>query len=111
MAKWYGKIGYAENVETRPGIWEDKITERNYYGDVLQTSPGTQSASDQVNDDIEVTNRISILADPFANQNFYSMRYLSYMGAVWKIKRVDVQYPRLILTVGGVYNGPQAETA
>lgn len=106
MAKFYGVIGYAETVETRPGIWEEKITERNYYGDVLQNTRRLQSAN-QVNEGIDVTNRISIVADPFANQNFHSMRYIEFMGAKWKITTVDVQYPRLILNVGGVYNGPQ----
>lgn len=106
MAKFYGAIGYAETVETRPGIWEEKITERNYYGDVLQNTRRLQSAN-QVNEGIDVTNRISIVADPFANQNFHSMRYIEFMGAKWKITTVDVQYPRLILNVGGVYNGPQ----
>lgn len=110
MAKWYGKIGYAKTVETRPGIWEEEITERNYYGEVLQLNRRLQPAG-QVNDDIEITNRISILADPFAKMNFHSMRYLSFMGTVWKITSVEVQYPRLILNVGGVYNGPQATTA
>lgn len=107
MAKWRGVIGYAEMVETRPGIHEEKIVERSYSGNVLQNTRRLQS-SGQANDDIEVTNRISIVANPFARQNFHSMRYVSFMGAKWKVSSVQVKYPRLILTVGGVYNGPQA---
>lgn len=104
MAKWYGPIGYAETVEIRPGVHKDVITERMYSGDLLQNSRSLQS-SDQLNDDINVANKISIIADPFAYQNFHSMKYVEFMGAKWKITKVEVNHPRLILTVGGVYNG------
>ena len=106
MAKWFGKIGFAEMVETVPGVWEEKITERSYYGDVGRNTRRLQTA-DQLNDDINVANEISIVADPFANQNFHMMRYVEFMGAKWKIGDVEVRYPRLVLRVGGVYNGPQ----
>jgi hypothetical protein len=104
MAKFYGKIGYAETVETKPGVYKEEITERDYYGDLIRNTRRLQSG-DKVNDDINVSNEISIVADPFANQNFHSMRYVEFMGAKWKITNVEVQYPRLILTIGGVYNG------
>ena len=104
MAKYYGKIGFAESVESAPGVHVEKIVERNYYGELVRNSRRLQSAN-QLNDNINISNEISILADPFANQNFHLMRYVEYMGAKWKITNVEVQYPRLILTVGGVYNG------
>lgn len=104
MAKWYGPIGYAEPVETSPGVHKDVITERKYSGDLLQNTRSLQS-SDQLNDDINVANKISIIADPFAYQNFHLMKYVEFMGSKWKITRVEVNYPRLILTIGGVYNG------
>lgn len=104
MAKFYGSIGYAETIETSPGVWNEAITERDYYGDVLDNGWKLQS-SDKVNDDINITNKISILSDLFANQNIYKMRYVVYMGIKWKIEKVDVQSPRLILTIGGLYNG------
>lgn len=104
MAKFYGPIGYAELVETAPGVWKEQITERNYYGELVRNTRRLQS-TDQVNDDINVANEISIVADPFANENFHSMRYVEFMGAKWKITNVEVRYPNLILTVGGVYNG------
>ena len=107
MAKWYGVIGYAETVETKPGVWKEQITERSYYGDLIRNTRRLQSA-DKLNDDINIANEISIVADPFANQNFHAMRYVEFMGTKWKISMVEVQYPRLILTVGGVYNGKQA---
>lgn len=104
MAKFYGTIGYAETVETEPGIWEEQITERSYYGDLIRNTRKLQT-SEGVNNDVNLSNEISIVADPFAYQNFHSMRYVEYMGAKWKIINVEVQHPRLILSVGGVYNG------
>ena len=104
MAKFYGVIGYAETIEVRPGVYEEVITERNYFGDLVRNSRRLQP-TDQLNDDINVANEISIVADPFAEQNFHKMRYVEFMGAKWKISNVDVQHPRLILTLGGLYNG------
>ena len=104
MSKWFGKIGYAATKETIPGVWEEVITEREYFGDVYRNTRKLQSAS-QVNDDINVSNEISIVADPFARDNFYSMRYVEFMGTKWKVSNIEVQYPRLNLTIGGVYNG------
>lgn len=105
MAKFYGVIGYAESVETSPGIWTDQITERTYSGDLVRNSSKWATSSDSTNDDLNINNQISIIADPFAYQNFHSMKYVEFMGAKWKITSVDPQYPRLILSVGGVYNG------
>ena len=106
MAKWYGAIGYAETSETTPGVWTEQITERNYYGDLTRNTRRLQTA-DQLNDNINISNEFSIVADPYANQNFHSMRYAKFMGTAWKITAVEVQYPRLILTLGGEYNGQQ----
>ena len=103
MAKFYGVIGYVETVETSPGIFEEQPTERNYFGDLIRNTRMLQN-SGNVNDNINIGNQISIISDPFAYQNFHSMRYVEFMGAKWKITNVEVQYPRLILTIGGVYN-------
>ena len=104
MAKWYGVIGFADVVETEPGVWGEGVSERSYYGDVIRNSRRLQT-SGGVNDDINVSNQISIISDPYANKNFYMMRYVEFAGAKWKITDVEVQYPRLILTIGGVWNG------
>lgn len=103
MAKWYGKIGYAETSEIRPGVWSEQITEREYFGDLTRITRKLQT-SDKVNDDLNISNELSIVSDPYANENFHAMRYAEFMGAKWKITNVEVQYPRLILTLGGVYN-------
>lgn len=103
MAKFCGIIGYAITEETEPGIYEEIIVENEYYGDVIRNSRRLQQAG-KVNDNINVSNQISIIADPFANHNFHAMRYVTFMGSKWKITDVEVQYPRLILTIGGLYN-------
>lgn len=107
MAKFYGVIGYAVTKETAPGVWTEEIAEQSYHGDLTRNMRRLQDSGD-LNDDINVANEISIVADPYANANFHSMRYVAFMGAKWKISKVEVQYPRLILTLGGVYNGKQA---
>ena len=103
MAKFYGEIGFGTSIETSPGVYEDQVTTRNYYGDLIKNTRRLES-SGSVNDDVNISNQISIVADPYANENFYAMRYVKFMGAKWKISDVEVQYPRLILTIGGVYN-------
>lgn len=102
MAKYFGKVGYAEQVETVPGVWEEQITERQYYGDVVRNIRKLES-SGEVNDDINVSMEISIVADPYAIQNFHAMRYIEFMGSLWKIYNIEVNYPRLILKIGGLY--------
>lgn len=103
MTRWCGVIGYAETKETVPGVWPEEFTERKYYGDLLRNSRRLQG-SQQVNDDITISNQISILADPYAVQHFHAIRYAELFGTKWKVSSVEVQYPRLILELGGVYN-------
>ena len=106
--KWHGVIGFANTIETEPGIWEETIIEREYYGDVISNRYKRQN-SGNVNEDINLTITISIVADPFAYQHCTNMAYVEYMGAKWKVTDIDpTQRPRLILTIGGVYNGEQA---
>lgn len=104
MSKFSGSVGYVATVETKPGVWDDSVIERHYTGDLIRNTNRVQT-TDKVNDDITISNEISIVADPYANQNFQSMRYVVFKGAKWKITSVEVSFPRLILTIGGVYNG------
>lgn len=104
MAKFYGPIGFAETVETAPGVYTEKIVERNYFGDLTRNARRLQPTN-QLNDSINITNEISIVADPYANEHFYAMRYVEFEGTRWKVSNVDVQFPRLILTAGGIWNG------
>jgi hypothetical protein len=104
MAKWCGIIGFGVSTETKPGVWKEVITERRYYGDIIQTV-GRPQGAEQLNDHIKINNRISIVADPFARENFYSIRYATFEGIKWKVSSAEVQYPRLVLDMGEVYNG------
>ena len=103
MAKWYGVVGYADHVETSPGVWEEKIVQRAYFGDITRMARRLES-SGNLNDDINVSNEISIIADPFANDNFHKILFVEFMGTKWKVSHVEVQSPRLILSIGGLYN-------
>lgn len=104
MGKWFGKVGFAMTVETGPGIWEETITPVPYYGDVISNRWKRQN-SGGINDNINISNIISIIADTFANENCSKIVYVEYMGTKWKVTDVEPQYPRLLLTIGGVYNG------
>ena len=103
MTRWCGVIGYAETLEIEPGVWSEEFTERKYYGDLLRNSRRLQG-SQKINDDITISNQISILADPYAVQHFHAIRYAELFGTKWKVSSVEVQYPRLILELGGIYN-------
>lgn len=105
MARYCGVIGYATTVEKSPGVWKDVITERKHYGDVLENNVRWSSTSDSTNDNLSLGNRFSIVADPYAEKNFHSMRYIEFMGTKWKITNITASRPRLIISVGGVYNG------
>lgn len=102
MAKWFGKIGFATTEETRPGVWREDIIEKEYFGDMIRTSWRYETS--QVNEDINVSHQISIVADPFACENFHTMKWVEIMGSKWRISSVEHQYPRLTLSIGGLYN-------
>ena len=105
MAKFYGAIGYATSTETAPGVYEESIVEKNYYGDIIKNS-GRNQSSNQINDDLMISSQISIISDPYADSNYQNIRYAIMNGTKWKISNIDIQYPRLVLTLGGLYHGP-----
>lgn len=103
MAKMYGKIYFAETSEVAPGVWKEELISKGYPMDILQNNRKTES-SGGVNDDVNVSIRLSIVANPYAKLNFHKMRCAEYMGALWKITDVEVVDARLNLTLGGLYN-------
>lgn len=107
MAKFHGMIGFGMSEETVPGVWVEIMREREYAGEVLRAARRSEKG-ESVNDNISVTNQLSIVADPFANVCFFAIRYVKWAGAAWKVTNVEAQAPRLILTLGGVYHGPEA---
>ena len=103
MSKFYGLIGFSYTEETKPGVWEEVSVERNYYGELTRSSRLTQP-SQGINDDFNIANELSIISDAYANEHIFAIKYAKFMGAKWKINKVEVQFPRLILSIGGVYN-------
>lgn len=111
MSKWFGKIAFATQVEYEPGCWEDQVVERPYYGDLI-SNRWKREKSNWVNDNINLSNQISIVADPFALSHISTIIYIEHIGAKWCVTDIDTsQFPRLILTVGGVYNGDTSGTS
>lgn len=107
--RFFGRIGYGESVETAPGVWVDQIIERSYYGDVIRNARNLREG-ENLNPDLSVQNSISIVADAYANNHFFAIRYVEWAGALWTVSMVEVQSPRLLLRLGEVYNGPTAGT-
>lgn len=103
--RFYGEVGYGESTETSPGVWKDVITEFVYRGDVIRNTRRLESG-EHLNDDLSVNNAISIVADEQANEHFFKIKYVVWQGTRWKVSSVEVKTPRLILYLGGVYNGP-----
>lgn len=107
MAKFHGKLGYGITGETKPGVWVDQIIEKDVVGDFIKNTRQLEN-SGGVNDNININNSISIVADPYVTENFHLIKYVKFMGTKWKVRTAEVQYPRIILTLGGEYNGEQA---
>jgi hypothetical protein len=107
MGKYFGDVGYKETIETEPGIWEEKIVPHKHYGDTIRNYVRNDSNTEYTTTvkSPQCNNSISIVADPYAFKNFHNIVYATYMGAKWIVTNVEVQYPRLILSLGGVYNG------
>lgn len=105
MARFFGKVGYGQAVETSPGVWATQITERNYSGDVVRNYRRSQEA-EKVNDNLTTSSAISIVADTYATDHFSAIRYVEWSGVLWEVRLVNLEHPRLILELGGKYNGP-----
>ncbi len=103
MAKFCGKIGFETTKKTGVDVYEEEITEVKYFGDVIKNR-GRITTGSEINSDVNISNQISIIADPFANTHFHSIRYVEWMGSKWRVTDVEVQYPRLVLSIGGLYN-------
>lgn len=108
--RYFGRIGYGEPIETAPGVWVDNIVERSYYGDVIRNARNLRDG-EHLNPDLSVQNSISIVADAYANDHFFAIRYLEWAGTLWTVSMVEVQSPRLLLRLGEVYNGPTPAVA
>lgn len=103
--KYAGKIGFVKNVDKGNGIWESEITEKTYIGDVVRNTANWKANEGSINDDIAINNQLSILVDPYAFENFQYMKYIEWMGSLWNIGSIEINYPRVLISIGGIYNG------
>lgn len=99
-----GEIGYAKSIETTPGVYDDQITRKPFSGDLIQDTRKWES-DQKVNDNLVLGNRVSILASSFARANLDFMKFVKIGESYWEISNIQIQYPRLFLTLGSVYNG------
>ena len=104
MARYHGYVGYGVDTETYPGVWQEVITEHEYFGDVIKNRINVQQ-DNSVNAGIKINSNISIIGDPFAYDNLYAIRYVTYLGKKWNVTSIDIERPRLVLSIGGIYNG------
>lgn len=104
--KWFGNVGYSITRETVPGAYKPSVVERPYSGDSIELNSRWQNSND-ANDNLTLNMKISIIADPFAYENFSRIIYVEYMQSKWKVTSAKPDYPRIELTVGGVYNEKQ----
>lgn len=104
MPKYYGSLGISTQVEITPGVWKTSIVDHQVYGDFVRDNRNNLK-SEQVNDNVKINNQISIVMDPYVMENYSAIVYITYIGAKWRISTVEVKYPRLLLSMGELYNG------
>lgn len=109
MTKFFGKIGFYITEETSPGVWTSKVVTKNYRGDIIRNYY-RYDQSDSINDNLNISNNLSIIADSFCYENFGMIRFVEWMGSLWKVTGIELQRPRVLLTIGGVYNGPEPDS-
>lgn len=63
-----------------------------------------KNASETLNDNININNAIEILADAYALEHFYAIRWVEWQGVKWKVNYAEVQRPQISLTLGGIYH-------
>lgn len=104
MGRFCGKIGFAETVEQSPGVYVPKVTERTYHGDILARRVRSEESSESTNTNFVLNNDISIVADKFAKEHLGFMQYVVLSGLKWTITSATIEYPRIKLTIGGMYH-------
>lgn len=104
MTKYAGMVGFSSQVETSPGVWTDKPTERKMKGDVIRAN-ATSKSGDKINDDVSLNHRISLVGASVPTQEYYNIKYVELDGFKWEVSSIEVQRPRIIVTLGGMWNG------
>lgn len=100
--KWYGEIGFKDEIEEEPGVFIPQLVKRNFFGDVLDLS-WKEMQGEKINADLHISNKLSVVADPYLRNNFQKIAYVQFEGAKWTVDSVKVGRPRLELTLGSLY--------
>lgn len=106
MTRFFGEVGYVTTTRSG-GVSEYIATERQYYGNELRSLRYFRQG-ESILGEVSQQTRISVLADGYMLENYYDIRYLMKAGVAWTVSSVEVERPRLILTLGDRYNGPLA---
>jgi hypothetical protein len=110
MARFHGRVGFGISTETKPGVWSDVMVEHSFYGDVVQNRR-ILAQGEKLNKNLSVGNSISIVANAYAREHFFAIKYVEWAGVLWTVTDVAVEHPRLVLQLGEVYNGPTPAVA
>lgn len=110
MAKFYGKIGFGVEREVSPGVYDYDIVEKPYFGEVVRDAYDSVGGT-TVLGERKTANAFRIVGDGYSVDHFYDMKYIRWAGRYWEIRQVEVvSRPRMLIRIGGVWNGPTAET-
>lgn len=102
MAKYSGKIGYGADVESAPGVYKTDIIEKDAIGDIYKNTVNVKDGNG-INEEISLGMKISVFVD-LSTSDYSKIKYATHLGTKWKVTSVEPQFPRLVLTMGGVYN-------
>ena len=106
--KFHGKVGFwKSDEEVRPGVFRPVIEERSYTGELIRNARRFQFEADKKNQNLIINNQVSILSDIYLRENLSSVLYVIWNGIKWHVGSVDINYPRITLELGEVYNGEE----
>lgn len=101
--RFAGKIGFVRTVETEGSVWQEVCEEKRYKGDIVRDARRWEKPT-EVNDNITVSNEITIVADKYLLSNYAFIKYVVLDRVKWKVNYIELNRPRIRLTIGGLYN-------
>ena len=104
MAKYAGLVGYVTQEESVPGVWSPVENPKLMRGDIIRQASSSQN-DNKVNSDIALSHRVSLLGDAYAFGNYYNIKWIDIDGRKWEVTSIEIQRPRIIVTLGGLWNG------
>lgn len=103
--KFSGKAGFRiDDVEIEPGVYKPQVVVKAIKGSVVSNSYQHQNSDKSTIDNVRITNQLSIVANQFLNKHITNLMYVEFQGVKWKVESFDIQPPRVVVSLGGVYN-------